>query len=185
MASKADNKYLTQQNPEGAATERRGYWQSQIEKSNKRWYTFETDGDTVLNRFMLESGYVGDKYNILYSSTETIKPSLYGQTPKVQCKTRQQDTEDNIKVAAAMLLEQIGQYAVDMLDFDYVMQNCVADYCLPGLGVAWVRYDPKFSKKPVNDNDDEEAQAEGAIQETLTFEGLALDYVTFKDFRCG
>jgi hypothetical protein len=174
----------------GEAANRRAYWGEEIAKANKRWDTFWKDGDAVVDRFMLEysqsrgSMSGNDKYNILYSSTETIKPSLYGQTPKVEVKTRQQDTEDNLKVAASMLLESVGQYAVDTLDFDYVLQNCVADFCLPGMGNVWVRYDPKFA--PIYDNDNNPAKNEdGSAKETLTFEGLALDYVHYKDWKCG
>jgi len=163
---------------------RRGYWSEQISKANKRWDGFQTDGDAVIDRFVLEGSRGADKYNILYSSTETIKPSLYGQTPKVAVKNRQTDTEDSLKVAAAMLLEHIGQYAVDMLDFDYVLQNAVSDYVLPGMGTCWVRYDPKFA--PQYDNDNKPVvDKEGNPQEYLTFEGLALDYVHFKDVLFG
>jgi hypothetical protein len=187
MATTASkSKYPPASDGPDAATNRRGYWEEQLSKANKRWDSFEKDGDAVLDRFMLESKYTGDKYNILYSSTETIKPSLYGQTPKVEVKNRQTDTENNLKVAAAMLLEQVGQYAVDLLDFDYVMQNAVSDFVLPGIGLVWVRYDPQFAPMYENDNDKTPAKNEdGSDKEYLTFEGLALDYVHFKDFRCG
>lgn len=183
MATKASS-YPPQGTSSTEEVNRRGYWMEQISKANKRWETFEQDGDAVFNRYMLESKYTGDKYNILYSSTETIKPSLYGQTPKCEVKNRQQDTEDATRVAAAMLLEQVGQYAVDMLDFDYVLQNAVSDYLLPGLGVVWVRYDPKFAAQYDNDNNPV-TNPDGSDAEYLTFEGIALDYVHFKDFRCG
>lgn len=167
-----------------APTNRHAYWQEQIAKANKRWEQFWLDGDRVLDRFMLESKQVGDKYNILYSSTETIKPSLYGQTPKVEVKNKQQDTTDSIKVAAAMILEQVGQYAIDSLDFDYILQNVVSDYVLPGIGVAWIRYDPRFA--PMYGNDNTPALNEdGSNKEYLTYEGLALDYVHYKDFLTG
>lgn len=180
-ASKSDYPPKSKDTP---PTNRREFWMEQVSKANKRWDTFQTDGEAVIDRFVLEGSRGADKYNILYSSTETIKPSLYGQTPKVQVKTRQQDTEDSLKVAAAMLLEQVGQYAVDMLDFDYVLQNAVSDYCLPGMGSVWVRYDPKF--EPIYDNDNKPAKNEdGSNKEQVTFEGLALDYVHFKDILFG
>lgn len=166
------------------ATNRFKYWGEQISKADKRFDTFLNDGDAVVNRFMLESKNVGDKYNILYSSTETIKPSLYGQTPKVQAKNKQIDTEDSLKVASAMLLEQVGQYAVDNTDFDYVLKNIVADYVLPGLGVAWVRYEPSFSPMYSNDNKPE-TNEDGTPREYLASEKICLDYVFWKDLRWG
>lgn len=159
-------------------TNRRTYWGEELAKSDKKFDTFCQDGDAVNTRFMLESKNVGDKYNILYSSTETIKPSLYGQTPKVEVRAKNTDTEDSIKVAASMLLEQVGQYCMDDVEFDYVMRNVVSDYVLPGLGTAWARYDPSFAPMGENDN-------KGAPREYKTGEKVALDYVYWKDIRWG
>jgi hypothetical protein len=164
---------------------RRDYWQEQIARSEKKFYTFVADGDIVIDRFMIEMRNPGDKYNILYSSTETIKPSLYGQTPKCEVKTRQTDTEDNIKVAASMLLEAVGQYCIECVDFDYVLKNCVSDYLLPGLGTAWVRYEPKLAPMISSNDNTQETDANGNPREYKTGEKIALDYVYWKDMRWG
>jgi hypothetical protein len=187
MASAPKSGYPADKSPTKTEepTNRRAYWSEQIAKANKRWEKFWLNGDAVLDRFMLESSNPGDKYNILYSSTETIKPSLYGQTPKVEVKNRQQDTTDQLKVAAAVILENTGQYAVDMLDFDYILQNAVSDYVLPGMGSVWVRYDPQFAPQYDNDNKTPLKNSDGTDKEYLTFEGMALDYVHFKDWKCG
>lgn len=174
----------SQQESTAEATNRRKYWGEQIAKADKRFDTFIQDGDAVTDRFMLESRNPGDKYNILYSSTETIKPSLYGQTPKVEVKNRQTDTEDSIKVAAAMVIEQVGQYCVDQVDYDYTLKNAVSDYVLPGLGTVWVRYDPSFA--PMNDNDGKpEVYEDGTQKEYKTGEKVCLDYVFWKNIRWG
>jgi hypothetical protein len=186
---------------------RKTYWQNEIARAEKRYDQFHQDGDRVYRRFMLESVRAnssnGDKYNILYSSTETIKPSLYGQTPKVEAKTRQTDTEDATKVYAAAMLEQVGQYSLDRLDFDYVMQNVVSDYVLPGLGQVWVRYDPEFVPAPPAEPRDLMTPRPGSLappgptnttsavandteaEEVLKSQGIALDYVFYRDFLTG
>lgn len=165
-------------------TAQRKYWADQISKAKKRWDTFWCDGDRVVDRFMLESAAgqkrSGDTYNILYSSTETMRPSLYAQTPKAQAKVRSTDTQDIIKVNAAMLIEQIGQYSIERVDYDAVMRNVVADYVLPGMGNAWVRYDPTFAPAYNNDNTPI-IKENGDPQEYLTAEGLGLDYVHYRD----
>ena len=150
----------------------RAYWGEEIAKALKRWNKFYTDGDAVIDRFMLESsGDTNNKYNILYSSTETMRPSLYGQTPKVMAKGRDTDGNNPMRATATMMMERIGQYAMERVDFDSVIENVVSDFCLPGAGVAWVRYEPKFAKRG------EEAYLEA--------EGIGLDYVHFKDFTTG
>lgn len=154
----------------------RGYWQEELDKAHKRWGNFITAGDRIHDRYMLERAnstgdMYQDRYNILYSSTETIMPSLYAKTPKVQATQRHKDRSNEVALAAVTLVESIGQYALEEVDFDGVVKNAVKDYLLPGLGNAWVRYNPEF-----------EQMDEG---ERVSFDGLGLDWVSYTDFRCG
>lgn len=153
-------------------------WQARIDRSNKTHKEFHTVGDKVVKRYELgehnQPRYYYDKYNILYSSTETIKPSLYAQTPKVMATKRHRDRENMHVTLATMLIETAVQYAMEEVDFDHVLENAIEDYVLPGLGVVWVRYNPQF----ITINDGEDAYEE------VDFEGLALDYVYWKDFIC-
>lgn len=166
------------------ATNRRGYWSDEIAKAEKRYGVFVRKGDNVQDRYRLErdneaeADLYQDRYNILYSSTETTKPSLYAQTPKVQATKRHRDRENEYITLATMLLEAAGQYALEEVDFDGVMKNVVQDFLLPGMGVAWVRYTPQFkSRAGANDND--------TPTEELSFEGMDVDYVHYKDFVTG
>lgn len=171
------------------APARRGHWAEQISKGNARFKTFHERGQQVQDRYRLERenhnyDIYQDRLNILYSSTETIKPSLYAQRPKVQATKRHRDRENDTVTYATMLLEAIGQYGIEEVDFDGVLNNVVQDFLLPGMGIAWVRYEPDIRqrKKPgkaENDNDD------GSYEEYLAFEGLGLDYVYYKDFITG
>jgi hypothetical protein len=167
-------------------TNRRNYWQEQITKAEKRYETFILDGDATVDRFVLE-GTVNanrDKYNMLYSSTETIKPSLYASTPVVQTQATQRDTTNPTFTDAAALLEAVGQYCVSDNDFDYVLRNAVSDYVLPGLGQVWLRYEPAFA--PMTGDDGEpEVDDDNNPKEYLTGERIALDHVNWKDFRTG
>jgi len=161
---------------------RRTFWYDQITKAEKRYGIFQRAGNLVQDRYRLErenteSDVYQDRYNILYSSTETTKPSLYAQTPKVQATKRHRDRENEYLTLATMLIETAGQYALEEVDFDGVMKNVVQDFLLPGMGCAWVRYEPKFTKRGANDN------SEG--DDVLTAEGLDVDYVHYKDFITG
>jgi hypothetical protein len=171
MAGKAAEKPQAQ-----AAASDYGYWNEQITLGLQRYSDFRAEGDIVVDRYRLEkaqlSAYWRDKYNILYSSTETMKPSLYAQTPKVEGQLRHKDRESQTALMAVMLLEAATQYAIEEVDFDGVLENVISDFLLPGLGQAWVRYDPQFRTVGEGDN----------AYEEVAFEGLDLDYVNFKDF---
>lgn len=147
------------------------FWCVEVPTAEKRWYNFYKDGDRVVDRFMLDSnGEHQDKYNILYSSTETMRPSLYAQTPKVQVKTRGRDSTDPMQATIAMAIERMGQYAVEKVNFDAVIESVVMDFCLSGIGAAWVRYDPKFTK----DGED-----------VYVADGMSVDHVHYRDFFTG
>lgn len=156
-----------------------GYWQQQLADAEQRYSNFCSEGKNTMARYRMEQerqpNYWRDKYNILYSSTETTRPSLYATTPKVQATRRHRDRSNENVVLATMMVESIGQYALEEMDFDDVMNNVVLDYLLPGMGQAWVRYEPRFRT---------EGEGEDAYQ-SLDFEGLALDYVHYRDFRTG
>lgn len=171
-----------EKNADTGVTNRRGHWQEEIAKAERRYGVFHRAGSLVQDRYRLEkenseTDVYLDRYNILYSSTETAKPSLYAQTPKVQATKRHKDRENQYVTLATMLLEQIGQYALEETDFDGVMKNVVQDYLLPGMGQAWVRYEPRIGKRK-NANDNSEYDA-------VDFEGLDIDYVHYRDFVTG
>lgn len=156
------------------------FWSDWVDNALQRNSTFVTDGRNVVAQYRLERAdaqrqpdpsYWRDKYNILYSSTETMRPSLYANTPKVEAKKRQRDRDSMTVTYATMTIENCGQYAIDEVDFDDVINNAVEDYLLPGLGVAWVRYEPEITK--VGEGDD--------AYEQVSFEGLAVDYVNWED----
>jgi hypothetical protein len=165
------------------------YWREQIAKQQKAYQDFQMGGDRVIDRYRIEKANaqqssLQDRYNMLYSSTETMRPSLYAQTPKVQVTKRHRDRKQPVVQQAVDLLETTVAYAVEEIDFDEVMENVVEDYLLPGLGFAWVRYEPTFkdqvdsSGQAVNDNQGKPAQV-------LDAENVHVDYISWKDALFG
>jgi hypothetical protein len=170
------------------ASNARGYWAEQIADGLKQYHRFQEAGDRVVDRYRIEkAGEIAqsqDNFNILYSSTETMRPSLYATTPKIEATARHRDRKNPLVAQAVQVLESCVSYAIDETDFDEVMNNCVEDYVLPGMGQAWVRYEASFKNgqdangKPLTD-------ADGNPQELVAGEAVAVDYVPWKDFLTG
>lgn len=171
------------------------YWNKQINSALKNLEQFHRSGDIVVDKYRNErSGSAaamlqrtgGDKYNILYSSTETVRPSLYAQTPKVEAVQRHKDRSNPTVLGAVMILEAATGYAIDEVEFDEVMTNAIEDFTLPGWGQAWVRYVPSFKDALDGDGspvyDDEEKKVP---TKQLDYEELGLDYIHWKDFLTG
>lgn len=171
----------------GSSSQRRGFWSEQLAKSHNHYSVFLAGGDRVVDKYRIEQNLAltkgRDRYNILYSTTETVRPSLYSNTPKCEARKRHKDRTNPIVENAVQMIETCTQYGMEEVDFDDVMEMCVEDYVLPGWGIAWVRYEAEFENERGPDGKPM-YQSDGITpSQLLSFEGMALDYVHWKDFR--
>jgi hypothetical protein len=168
------------------------YWREQIAKQEKAYSDFRAGGERIIDRYRIEKANaqqasLQDRYNMLYSSTETMRPSLYAQTPKCEVKKRHRDRANPVVQAACSLIESTVGYAIEEVDFDEALENAIEDYMLPGLGVVWVRYEPVLKDqtdsagKPVMEGEGEDAKPAKVIDNEL----LHLDYKSWKDVLFG
>lgn len=166
------------------------YWATELERAKKRFRTFWDNGDTVTDAYRLQKtdgndAGSKDKFNILYSSTETIRPNLYGQQPKSRVILRNADSASPEARAAALLLEGCLKYIQDEEDLDDLMDSVVEDFLLPGMGVAWVRYEAHFEDA----KDDKGAavfKEDGKTpQQKLLDEMVCMEYLYWQDFLTG
>lgn len=169
------------------STALRGKWAKQIAASMKDFSALHTSGAIVVDTYRIEarSSTQKDKYNILYSITETIKPSMYSQTPKPEVKRRHVDRKNPIVLGATLLLESAVQYVVDEQDFDDVITSNVEDFLLPGLGQAWCRYEPTINRSPKMDEQGQPVLGEDgkpAYDEDISYEKVIVEYIHWKDF---
>ena len=111
-----------------AADSRQVYWQKELERAKKNFRGFWEAGDGVVDAYRQQKAdgneaYSKDKYNILYSSTETIRPSLYAQMPRVMVKMRNRDAASPVARMAGLLMEGCLEYVKDEEDFDELMNS--------------------------------------------------------------
>lgn len=79
------------------------------------------------------------KFNVLWSNTETLKPTLYARLPRVQVERRFRD-QDPVGRTACEIAERAGNYLLETSPFNNVMRLAVHDLLLPGRAVAWINY---------------------------------------------
>jgi hypothetical protein len=168
------------------------YWREQIAKQEKAYSDFRAGGDRIIDRYRIEKANaqqasLQDRYNMLYSSTETMRPSLYAQTPKCEVKQRHRDRANPVVAAACGLIESTIGYAIEEVDFDEVLENAIEDYMLPGMGVVWVRYEPvmKDQTDSTGNKVPKEGGEEGEYEQVVDNELLHLDYKSWKDVLFG
>jgi len=122
------------------------------------------------------------KFNILWSNVETLKPILYGRTPKPDVQRRHKSA-DPVALMGAEILERALSYEDDLDEFDQVMQCAVEDVLLPGRGVARVYYEAEYGEP---EDDPEGVPDEDGKMPTfcpVEDERAPVRYVFWEDYR--
>lgn len=112
-------------------------------------------------------------FNILWSNTEIIVPSLYNSTPSPDVRRRFKD-RDPLGKAVATILERSLIYSIDAYDFDAEIELAVLDFALTGRGITRIRYLPEI-------HSEEEAKPEDAPED---YEPKTIDKITGQDTVC-
>lgn len=144
-------------------------WLMELKVADRDEEDWRKEGRDIFTRYKGEKTKK-DSFNILWTNTEVLRPSLYNSVPKPDVRRRFRDA-DPLGKAVAQVLERSLVYSVDSYDFDGVVKATVLDALLPGRGVDWVRYEPTIAK------------IEG--QEQVTHEVVGCDHVQWDDFRRG
>jgi hypothetical protein len=191
-------------------------WSDELEQSAKAkgYDQWQTRAKRIVKRYRAEKGDVSDnadelegaRFNILWSNIQTLLPALLAKAPKCVVERRYLD-RDEVGRTASVILERTLMYEIDDGSFISTLKKVVLDRLLPGRGVAWVRYEPKFTPMPgktqdvpneaagqaavppADDNPNDSAQHEAAegpsqeVAEEVAAESTVVDYIDWKDFR--
>lgn len=159
------------------------FWLQQLKLAEREQKTWIERGRKIVKRYRDERtnrGKENAKFNILWSNVETLKPILYGRTPKPDVERRHKN-DDPIARLGAEILERALGYEDDLDEFDAVMIQVVEDRLLPGRGVARVYYEPQFGAP---ETDPEADDREGRPQyRPVIGERAPVRYVFWEDYR--
>lgn len=129
-------------------------WMAEIEKAEKRdEKTFIRRGKKIVERYRdrrgdTDTGMRGSKrkFNILWSNVQTLKPAIFGRMPEPVCERRFLDHDPTGRVAST-ILERTLRYDIEDNGLWCSMESAVLDLLLPGRGVVWLRYEPRFGEE--------------------------------------
>lgn len=121
------------------------YWIKQIDSYRKSHDDWIKKGWIIVEKYRDDKKRTNSEFNILWSNTETLKSSLYSNTPTPSATRRYKDA-DPLGAQVSEVLKRNIEYSVDSYNFDEVINSCVEDYCLPGRMQARVKYKPTFEK---------------------------------------
>ena len=136
------------------------FWLKELERASKEERNWRRRASQVVDRYVDERRSITDrrstrsssditqttKFNILWSTTETIRPALISAVPSPEVRQRYKK-DDPIARSGAKILERAIEFSLDTYDFIKYGKSLVQDVLLPGRGVTRVRYIPTFEKQ--------------------------------------
>jgi hypothetical protein len=192
MADKRDN----EDTPDQSLWQR---WNDELELSRKakgfdQWHT---RSKRIVKRYRAERGDVsensdeleGARFNILWSNVQTLMPALFAKSPKPVVERRYLDRDD-VGRTASVILERTLSYELDDGTYLSALKKGVLDRLLPGRGVVWIRYEPKFTPMPGKTQDVSAQTPSAGVQEAtsdapieqVADESVVVDYIDWRDF---
>lgn len=162
-------------------------WKAVIATYDREFKKWDARADKILKRYRDENRANKDgsaKFNVLWSNVNTLVPAVFAKIPKPDVSRRFRDS-DPVGRVASLILERALEYETEHYpDYYATMRQSVYDRFLGGRGTAWVRYEPHFRAKELNQPTDGEEITEDVDepQEELDYECSPVDYVHWKDF---
>jgi hypothetical protein len=122
-------------------------WITEITLFERKREDYESRAKKIIRRYRDEresSDKDKTKFNILWANIETLKPTVYAETPTVSVSKRFKDA-DPVSRVASLILERAVDTLNDQDDrFSDTMLACRDDLLLVGNGFSWCRYVPHF-----------------------------------------
>lgn len=182
-------------------------WHHRANVIEKRYRDERSTAQSAFNR-----GAGSYRFNVLWSNVQTLMPAIYARPPKPVVGRRYRD-RDPIGRAASQIVERGLDYLIECEDLHHTIKLAVQDFLLPGRGVVWLRYEPKFTgPTPDGQSEDVEGEAHEAAEDAaeagatpaaaevaeddddqvstapdapdLAYEQVECDYIHWSDFQC-
>jgi len=169
-------------------------WKKELQLATKREKDWRDAGEKIVKRYRGEDKKK-NRYNVLWATTETLRPAIYNSKPSPDVRRRFRDA-DPVGKAVGETLERSLFVLFDGDEPDQAIKNDLLDALLAGRGVSRIRYVPKLAergetrpataKKPDEDAAASEPpeDAEEDLEE-VEDEQVVLEHVDWRDYREG
>jgi hypothetical protein len=167
-------------------------WTVELDAAKKNQEKWHKQADKIVKRFLGKDGgeeYQGQRVNLFSANVQTQRALMYGKTPKIDCKRRFDDAQDDVARVGAEILERLlnSDIVRDGDGYRDALALALDDKLLPGLGQCRLRYEADFEVVPgkpaIVDDLGVELAPPVAETEAKSREDVITDHVHWRDFR--
>ncbi len=145
-------------------------WLKKIGEAEKAYAKYYDLVDETRDFYKDSKGSRNGKYNIFWSTVETLKPFLYFKQPKFYIERSEKNAGKAEKLACE-ILENALRWDLEQFDFDSVIKYARNDFLISGAGIIWEQYKPEIEIRPDPLNPENEI----AVKSGETVESVYID----------
>ena len=138
------------------------FYLRQLKLADTEESKWRTRAKKIVKRYRDEDPDNANRYNILWSNTQTQFPAMYSAQPKPDVRRRYR-TENKAGRDIATAIERGLEFSMDSYDFDRMAEKATLDFLLVGRMTARVKYHPTIIDREESYSATEDT--EGAVQD--------------------
>lgn len=171
-------------------------WKKELSLATKREKDWYKESERIVKRYRGQEKK-RNRYNVLWATTETLRPAIYNSKPNPDVRRRFRDS-DPVGKAVSETLERALFVLFDSDEPDAAIKNDLLDSLLSGRGISRVRYVPKLaptgSARPAKDTETDDEDGSGTSEPVEDREGdeyqvedekSQIEHVDWRDYREG
>lgn len=167
-------------------TESQSYWSAELIAAKKELESFYERGRKVYDVYLDKRGdsaRAERKFNLFNTNVSILMSALFARIPRPEVGRRFNEPDDDVGRVASTILERALTTELETDGyFTTTAKAVIKDHLIPGVGVAWVRYQPTVGE-PLQITDD--LNAELAEEETaspvISDEATPVEHVNWED----
>ncbi len=114
------------------------YWEIEFQAAEAEEKEYREKVSNLEKKYRAEDD---NDFNVFFANVETLKPILFGRTPKPDVRPKLKSIKDHLSLQTSIMLETALDYSCGEYDFDEAMESSRDDRLIGGRGVARVLYD--------------------------------------------
>lgn len=171
-------------------------WKKELSLATKREKDWYKESEKIVKRYRGQEKK-RNRYNVLWATTETLRPAIYNSKPNPDVRRRFRDS-DPVGKAVGETLERSLFVLFDSDEPDAAIKNDLLDSLLCGRGVSRIRYVPKLAPsgatRPAKDTEADDEEGSGTSEPVEDGEGdeyqvedekSQIEHVDWRDYREG
>lgn len=162
------------------------YWSAELVAAKKELEKFQERGRKVYEVYLdnrADASRTDRKFNLFNTNVSILMSALFARIPRPEVGRRFNEPDDDVGRVASTILERALTTELETDGyFTTTAKAVIKDHLIPGVGIAWVRYQPTVGEpQQITDDLNAELAEEETASPIISDEATPVEHVNWED----